>query len=89
LTEVIEEMKNYAAVKAEILQWLSETLQVPAEQIDLTKALPEIGLDSLDAVHMIATIESLIGRELPEDVIQRVRCLNDIFEMMREKLAAA
>ena len=49
----------------------------------------EIGLDSLDAVHMLATIESIIGKELPEDVIQRVGCLDDIFEMMRSRMAAA
>ncbi len=82
-------MRSYESVRSEILQWLSETLQVPVAKIELDKPLPDIGLDSLDAVHMIATIESLIGRELPEDVIQRVRCLNDIFDMMREKLAAA
>jgi acyl carrier protein len=82
-------MKNYAAVRSEILDWLADTLKVPVERIDLHKPLSEIGLDSLDAVHMIATMESLIGQELPEDIIQRVRCLNDIFEMMRERLAAA
>ena len=75
--------------KMEILDWLAETIEKPVDRIDLTKPLDEIGLDSLDAVHMIATIESVIRHELPEDVIQRVRCLNDIFDMMRDRLAAA
>ena len=57
--------------------------------VSLAKPLAEIGLDSLDAVHMIATIASIIQKELPEDVIQRVTCLNDIFEMMRQRVAAA
>lgn len=82
-------MIGYESARNEILQWLSETIQVPVERIDLTKPLPDIGLDSLDAVHMIATIESIIARELPEDVIQRVNCLNDIFDMMRDRMAAA
>ena len=82
-------MKNYDSAKIEILDWLSDTLHVPVEQIDLTKPLAEVGLDSLDAVHMIATIESIIRQELPEDVIRRVGCLGDIFEMMRERMAAA
>lgn len=82
-------MANYEAAKLEILEWLAETIRVPVDEIDLTKPFPDIGLDSLDAVHMIATIESTIRKELPEDVIQRVTCLNDIFEMMREKMAAA
>jgi len=82
-------MMAFESVKLQILEWLSETLRVPVSEIDLTNPLPDIGLDSLDAVHMIATIESLIRQELPEDVIKRVSCLNDIFDMMRVKLAAA
>ncbi len=82
-------MAGYETARLEILNWLSETLRVPVDQIDLTRPLPEIGLDSLDAVHMIATIESIIRRELPEDVIRRVSCLNDIFDLMRDRMAAA
>ncbi len=82
-------MNGFEPAKQEILTWLSETIQVPVEKIDLDKPLVDIGLDSLDAVHMIATIESIIGQELPEDVIQRVSCMNDMFDMMRDKMAAA
>lgn len=82
-------MIEYQAARMQILEWLAETLRIPVEQIDLNKPLVEIGLDSLDAVHMLATIESIIGKELPEDVIQRVGCLDDIFEMMRSRMAAA
>ena len=82
-------MVNYEVARTEILDWLAATIQKPVDRIDLTKPLSEIGLDSLDAVHMIATIESIIRQELPEDVIQRVTCLNDIFDMMRTKMAAA
>ncbi|UCE58275.1 MAG: acyl carrier protein [Phycisphaerales bacterium] len=82
-------MKGFEAARAEILDWVSEATQTPLEQIDLTKPLAEIGIDSLDAVHMISTIEAIIRQELPEDIIQRVSCLSDIFDMMREKIAAA
>ena len=82
-------MKGFEAARDEILDWVAEAIQVPREQIDLTKPLAEIGVDSLDAVHMIATIESIIRQDLPEDIIRRVRCLNDIFDMMRDKMAAA
>ncbi len=82
-------MKGFEAAKQEILEWLSDAIQTPVADIDLEKPLTDIGLDSLDAVHMIATIEGVIRKELPEDIIQRVSCLNDIFDMMREKMAAA
>jgi len=82
-------MQGFEAAKLEILEWIADAIQVSVDDIDLTKPLNEIGLDSLDAVHMIATMESIIQKELPEDVIQRVGCLNDIFDMMRDKMAAA
>ncbi len=82
-------MISYQAARDEILSWVSETIRLEVGEIDLTKPLADIGIDSLDAVHMLATIESIIGQELPEDVVQRVGCLNDIFEMMRERVAAA
>ncbi len=82
-------MDRYQSARQEILQWLADTLKVSADQIDLNKPLPEVGLDSLDAVHMVATIESIIRMELPEDIMRRVKCLGDIFDMMRERMAAA
>ena len=82
-------MVDYESAKTEILAWIAETTEVPVEKMDMSKPLTEIGLDSLDAVHMISTIESIIRQELPEDIMQQVTCLNDMFEMMREKLAAA
>ena len=82
-------MIDFQTARQEILEWLSEAIQTPIENIDLTKPFPEIGLDSLDAVHLIATIEGAIRQDLPEDIMRRVNCLNDIFDLMRRKLAAA
>ena len=82
-------MSGFEAAKREILEWVAETIETPVDDLDLAKPLQDLGVDSLDAVHLIATIESIIRKELPEDVIQRVQCLNDILEMMRERMAAA
>ena len=82
-------MKGFEQAKQEILEGLSDAIQVPVDRLELDKPLTDIGLDSLDAVHMIATIESIIGRELPEDIMQRVGCLDDVFDMMRDRMAAA
>jgi acyl carrier protein len=82
-------MNRFDSARAEILEWVSQTIRKPVNEIDMTLSFPDLGLDSLDAVHMIATIESTIGQELPEDIMRRVKCLNDIFDMMRARLAAA
>ena len=84
-----EVMGNLENAKREILEWVASTLEVAPEEVDLSKSLPDLGIDSLDAVHLIATIESILQQDLPENVIQRVGSLNDIFEMMAERLAAA
>jgi acyl carrier protein len=80
---------DYESAKHEIVTWVAETLSIGPEEVDTAMPLAELGIDSLDAVHLIATIESIIQKELPEDVIQRVTCLDDIFAMMRPHTAAA
>lgn len=82
-------MIDLEAAKNEILEWVSDAIRVPVGEIQLDKSLVELGIDSLDAVHMISTIESIIQQELPENVMQQVQTLNDIFEMMRKRVAAA
>lgn len=82
-------MIDLEAARNEVLEWVSDAIQIPVDELDLDKPFDELGIDSLDAVHMLATIESIIRQELPENVMQRVRTLNDIFEMMRERVAAA
>ncbi len=82
-------MVDMESARAEVLDWVAQATKLPPEEVPLDKPLAEIGVDSLDAVHLIATIESIIQRELPEDVVQRVRSLNDIFAMMQERVAAA
>ena len=68
-------MIDLEAARNEILEWVSDAIRVPIEQIQLDKPLAEVGIDSLDAVHMISTIESIIQQELPENVMQRVQTL--------------
>ncbi|MCK4342454.1 MAG: acyl carrier protein [Phycisphaerae bacterium] len=81
-------MSDFEAGKSEILDWVAEAIGKPVEQIDTTQPLTDIGMDSLDAVHMVALIESIIQQDLPEDIIQQVKCLDDVFELMQKKLAA-
>jgi acyl carrier protein len=82
-------MIDYTSVRHEIIAWVARTTRVSVDQVDVYKPFRELGLDSLDAVDMVATIERLIQQELPENVIERTTCLNDILEMMRVRVAAA
>ena len=82
-------MVDFEAARTELLDWVAEAINAPVQEVDTSIPLNGLGIDSLDAVHLIATIESILQQELPEDVIQRVKCLDDIFEMMQQRIAAA
>lgn len=80
---------DYESAKTRILETVAAGLRTTPDRIDARRSFTDIGLDSLDAIHLLATIESIIGRELPEDYIKRATCLNDVFEMIRTQIAAA
>ena len=75
--------------RQEVLDWVADATQVPVGEVDLDKPLIDIGLDSLEVVHLIATIEAIIGQELPEDMILRASCLRDILDMIDGRVPVA
>ena len=77
------------SLKQEIVEWVASALNIRPDELDVNKPFSELGLDSLDAVHLFATIESTVQQELPEDIIRRVRSLRDIFEMPEWQQAAS
>ncbi|UCE62116.1 MAG: acyl carrier protein [Phycisphaerales bacterium] len=75
--------------RQEVLEWVADATQVPVDELDLEKQLVEIGLDSLEVVHLIATIEAIMGQELQEDMILQASCLRDILDLMDRRVLAA
>lgn len=75
--------------KREVLEWIAQAVRTSIDDIDLTKPLPEVGLDSNDAVHLVCTIEAVLRTELPEDVMTRVQTVGDILNLMDEYAEAA
>jgi acyl carrier protein len=82
-------MFDLEAAKSEILEWVSEATQTPIDSIEFDRDLAEIGIDSLDGVHLVAMIEQIIQQELPENVVQNTRTLDKIFALMKEKTEVA
>ena len=44
--------------KKEVLDWIAQAVRTSVDEIDLTKPLPDVGLDSNDAVHRAPTVET-------------------------------
>ena len=75
--------------KKEVLDWIAQAVRTSVDEIDLTKPLPDVGLDSNDAVHLVCTIEAVLRTELPEDVMTKVKTVGDILSLMGEYTQAA
>ena len=75
--------------KKEVLDWIAQAVRTSVDEIDLTKSLPDVGLDSNDAVHLVCTIEAVLRIELPEDVMTKVKTVGDILSLMDEYTEAA
>ncbi len=75
--------------KKEVLDWIAQAVRTSVDEIDLTKSLPDVGLDSNDAVHLVCTIEAVLRTELPEDVMTKVKTVGDILSLMDEYTQAA
>jgi acyl carrier protein len=74
------------AGKRETLEWIAQAMNVSPDEVELDKPFAEMGLDSLDVAHMIATVEAIIQQDLPENVLLKVRCVRDMFAMMSDRV---
>ena len=69
-------------LQAEIAAIISDVAEVPVGQITEHTSLEELGVDSLDALRIIAAIEKRFHVEVPEEDIGQVRSLSDIVSMV-------
>jgi acyl carrier protein len=69
-------------LKAEIAAIIAEVAEVPVEAVGEQTALSELGVDSLDALRIIAAIEKKYQMEVAEEQIGSVRTLSDIISLV-------
>jgi acyl carrier protein len=69
-------------LKADIAAIISDVAEIPVGQVTEHASLGELGVDSLDALRIIAAIEKKYHVEVPEEMIGEVRSLSDIVNMV-------
>ena len=78
----------------EIYKRVSELLvtsfEVDAKLIN-PKALlfQELGLDSIDAIDMVVTLQEWTGRPVPEEALRAVRTIDDVVSLVADHVQAA
>jgi acyl carrier protein len=62
----------------EIVSLLRKIIYLPESSITAQTRLTDLGLDSLDLVEAGLELESLLGRELPENALAEARTVGDL-----------
>jgi acyl carrier protein len=70
------------SLKAEIMSIVSEVAEVPADRLGEHTSLAELGVDSLDALRIVAAIEKKYKLEVAEEQIGAVVTISDIVSLV-------
>ncbi|HSP08420.1 MAG TPA: acyl carrier protein [Candidatus Dormibacteraeota bacterium] len=65
-----------------------EILGVDSDQVQLDKSFAkDLAADSLDLVELIAAIEDKYDVELPEDELEKMKTIGDLWKFLEQKAA--
>ena len=72
----------------ELQNLAAEILGVDPNQVQLDKSFQrDLAADSLDLVELIAAIEDKYDVELPEEELERMKVINDLWKFLEQKTA--
>ena len=72
----------------ELQELAAETLGVDPDQVQLDKSFAkDLAADSLDLVELIAAIEDKYDVELPEEELEKMKLIGDLWKFLEEKSA--
>ncbi len=78
---------NFTAIKKEVKNKVSEIIEVAEDKLkDESKFVEDLGVDSMMALEIVASIEKKYKISIPEADIPKIRCLNDIYELLEKTL---
>jgi acyl carrier protein len=74
---------DLAKIKEELKQLISEIAEIPPEQIkDDSRFSEDLGIDSMMALEVVATIEKKYKIVIPEAEIPNIRSLKNIYDLL-------
>jgi len=79
------EDKEFKVIKQEIKSLISTISEIPQEQIDETKDFfKDLGIDSMKALEIIASIEKKYKIIIPEEEIPKITNLNAVYNFIEK-----
>jgi acyl carrier protein len=72
-------------IKKEIKKMVSDIAEIPEEEIkDEARFAEDLGIDSMMALEIVASIEKKYKIIVPEEKIPTIRSLQNVYELMAE-----
>ncbi|RKY38212.1 MAG: acyl carrier protein [Candidatus Omnitrophota bacterium] len=76
---------NLEKMKKEIKKLISEIAEIPQNQIkDDARFVEDLGIDSMMALEIVASIEKKYKIVIPEEKIPTINSLNTIYSLIKE-----
>lgn len=70
----------------DVKEILADQLEVSADDIELSSQLVDLGADSLDAIDIVMTIEDEYEIEVPDEVIENMKTVEDIVSFIEQNI---
>ena len=67
-----------------VAKLLDDVLDIPNEHVSENSTLVELGIDSLDAVELMVSIEERLGVPVDDDEFSKIKSVKDIMEFIDE-----
>ena len=72
----------------ELQELSAEILGIDADQVQMEKSFQrDLAADSLDLVELIAAVEDKYDVELPEDELEKMKLIGDLWKFLEQKTA--
>mgnify|MGYP000241010059 FL=1 len=76
-------------IQKRIVKVICEQLDVEASKVtNEADFLEDLGADSLDTVELVMAFEEEFDVEIPDDMAEKIKTVNDVLALVSEKVAA-
>ena len=76
-------------IEQDIKELVAKVIKIPVEKIDPNADLfKDLGVDSLLGVEIFASLDKKFNIDIPENKLEKIRTLNDMIAVAKEKLNA-
>jgi acyl carrier protein len=73
---------------ARVASVIAHTKKIPSESVTLDKTFQELGIDSLDGINIVFSLENEFDINVPDDAVREIKTVRQMVEGVEKLLAA-